>query len=40
MTCKFSFNDKETKKDVVKYNVLERREADSNIKDWRICHID
>lgn len=37
---KFSFIDPETKKDVIKYNVLERRESDSSEKDWRICKLD
>ncbi|CAK77647.1 unnamed protein product (macronuclear) [Paramecium tetraurelia] len=40
ITVKFNFIDPETKKDVVKYNVLERRESDSSEKDWRICKLD
>ncbi|CAD8074156.1 unnamed protein product [Paramecium sonneborni] len=40
ITVKFNFIDPETKKDVIKYNVLERRESDSSEKDWRICKLD
>lgn len=34
---KYVFVDEATNKDVVKYNVLERREADSSENDWRFC---
>ena len=40
MTVKFVYVDKETNKDVVKYNVFERRESDNSEKDWRICKLD
>jgi hypothetical protein len=40
VTMKFVFQDPETKKEITKHNVFERREADNNIKDWRICYLE
>ena len=40
ITLKYVFFDTESKKEVEKYNVLERRESDSSINDWRICYIE
>jgi len=40
MTIKFCCVDEETNKDLVKFNVFERREADSSEKDWRICSLE
>jgi hypothetical protein len=40
MTIKFIFLDEETSKDMTRFHVLERREADSSEKDWRFCHIE
>ena len=40
LTMKFICQDPELNKEVTKYNVFERREVDSSINDWRICHLD
>ncbi|EAR94558.1 phosphatidylinositol 4-phosphate 5-kinase (macronuclear) [Tetrahymena thermophila SB210] len=40
VTCKFVYYDKLLGKEVAKFNVFERRESDTNQKDWRICHFD
>lgn len=40
MTLKFVFVDPTNNKDVVKYNVFERRESDASEKDWRICKLE
>ncbi|KRX06589.1 hypothetical protein PPERSA_13068 [Pseudocohnilembus persalinus] len=40
MTCRYIFYDKENKKEITQYNVLERREVDKEGMTWRMCHID
>lgn len=39
IATKFICKDKNSK-EIEQLNVFERREGDSSVKDWRICHIE
>ena len=39
-TMKFVYHDEALKEEVTKYNVFERRECDTTLKNWKICYIE
>lgn len=39
ITCEFVYADPNNKKEIIRYNVFERRECDSEPNSWRICDI-